>query len=110
MMVQGNTQGKRNSLDEPVSREAMPVGSPNSPGSPLTYVPQTQMEPPLRPSTPDHFALSGRQQGADFHALAGWPAQPKLVPTVIICETLIIATAYCGVAIRGKLDPALEAI
>ena len=27
----------------------------------------------------------GRDHAAEFHGLAGWPAQPKLVPTVIVC-------------------------
>lgn len=27
-----------------------------------------------------------RDHAAEFHGLAAWPAQPKLVPTVILCE------------------------
>lgn len=27
-----------------------------------------------------------RTQATEFHGLAGWPAQPKLVPTVVVCE------------------------
>jgi hypothetical protein len=26
-----------------------------------------------------------RDHAAEFHGVAGWPAQPKLVPTVIVC-------------------------
>lgn len=29
-----------------------------------------------------------RDHAAEFHGLAAWPAQPKLVPTVIVCECL----------------------
>ena len=29
-----------------------------------------------------------RDHAAEFHGLAAWPAQPKLVPTVILCEFL----------------------
>lgn len=27
-----------------------------------------------------------RDHAAEFHGVAAWPAQPKLVPTVIVCE------------------------
>lgn len=61
-----------------------PVGSPGSPGSPLTYIPQTQMEPLLQGSPPGEYALSGsRHGGQEYSSMGGWPAQPKLVPTVI---------------------------
>ena len=86
--VQGNTQGRRASQDVPVARNEG-MGSPASPGSPLTYHPQMQMEPLMPPSLSDTFALSGRQTPHEFH-LAGWPAQPKLVPTVITCRLLAL--------------------
>lgn len=45
------------------------------------------MEPPLQTLAQDDFALGGnRQLATEYHALAGWPAQPKLVPTVVLCE------------------------
>lgn len=28
-----------------------------------------------------------RDHAAEFHGVAAWPAQPKLVPTVIVCES-----------------------
>ena len=61
--------------------------SPASPGSPLTYVPQPQMEPLMQTSLADTYALSGRRHSGHDHSLAGWPAQPKLVPTVITCKS-----------------------
>ena len=29
-----------------------------------------------------------RDHAAEFHGVAGWPAQPKLVPTVIVCKAV----------------------
>ena len=46
------------------------------------------MEP--MPRTDDTY---GRGQAAEFHGVAGWPAQPKLVPTVITCERLLVIAA-----------------
>ena len=81
LLLQGNTQGKRARLDAPPD-EHMPAGSPpTSPGSPLTYSPQVAMEP-----IPQQGATLGRDHAAEFHGVSGWPAQPKLVPTVIVCE------------------------
>ena len=63
------------------------VGSPGSPGSPLTYLPTTQMEPLMQPSGQRDFALGGsRHGGQDYSMMGEWPNQPKLVPTVITCE------------------------
>jgi 5'-AMP-activated protein kinase, regulatory beta subunit len=55
----------------------MRTGSPPIPGSPLTYSPQL-------PMTPQDTAASGGN--TEYSGVAGWPAQPKLLPTVIICE------------------------
>ena len=38
------------------------------------------MEPIPQPGGP-----LGRDHAAEFHGVSGWPAQPKLVPTVIVC-------------------------
>ena len=59
------------------------------PGSPLTYSPQLLMQPHDAPGSP----YGSRGAGAaisDCHAVAGWPAQPKLVPTVIVCALLVL--------------------
>jgi hypothetical protein len=75
---QGNTQAKR-SVDEN-DHDGLASGSPPmSPGSPLTYSPQVAMEPLARDD--------GGPRGPDFVGAAGWPAQPKLVPVVIVCES-----------------------
>lgn len=55
----------------------MRTGSPPIPGSPLTYSPQL-------PMTPQDAAPSA--VNTEYSGVAGWPAQPKLLPTVIICE------------------------
>ena len=51
------------------------------------------MEP--MPRTDDTY---GRGQAAEFHGVAGWPAQPKLVPTVITCEPLLAIAARLAAA------------
>ena len=44
--------------------------------------PQMAMDPmPMTDSVP-----LVRDHAAEFHGVAGWPALPKLVPTVIVCE------------------------
>ena len=46
--------------------------------------PQMAMDPmPMTESVP-----LVRDHAAEFHGVAGWPAQSKLVPTVIVCELL----------------------
>ena len=50
------------------------------PGSPLTYSPQLAMMAPAEDA--NGLPLNGGHCGS----VAGWPAQPKLLPTVIICE------------------------
>ena len=44
--------------------------------------PQMAMDP--MPLT-DNLPLV-RDHAAEFHGVSGWPAQPKLVPTVIVCK------------------------
>lgn len=56
-------------------------GSPLTPGSPLTYSPQIAMEPL---SKGDEYQRAGSVYGQS--EFAGWAAQPKLVPTVLVCE------------------------
>lgn len=75
---QGNTQPKRPTDS---SHDDHPGGHspPPSPGSPLVYSPQVAMEPIL--------PQGGRGQESDMHGISGWPAQPKLVPTVIVCTS-----------------------
>ncbi len=88
---QGNTHGKRNSTgysegdnsvysDDGLYRPASP---PTSPGSPLTYSPQVAMEPFSKDEFPS--AAARTTHPAEFHGPSGWPAQPKLVPTVFSC-------------------------
>lgn len=76
----GNTQAKRIPAPEGnAGEEPFHVGSsPMTPGSPLTYSPQVAMEP--IPKADEAAARSA----AEFHGLAGWPAQPKLLPVVIV--------------------------
>ncbi len=46
--------------------------------------PQMAMDPmPMSESAP-----LVRDHAAEFHGIQGWPATPKLVPTVIVCELL----------------------
>lgn len=54
------------------------------------------MEP--MPRTDDTY---GRGQAAEFHGVAGWPAQPKLVPTVITCKPMLVIAA--GLAAAANL-------
>ena len=56
--------------------------------------PQMAMDP--MPLT-DNLPLV-RDHAAEFHGVSGWPAQPKLVPTVIVC------TQYAAV----HLNPSLQ--
>ncbi|KAK9820387.1 hypothetical protein WJX72_009820 [[Myrmecia] bisecta] len=79
----GNTHGKRTSTGEPASSEEpyLSTSPPCSPGSPLTYSPQVVMEP-IATARPEDMMLG--RSAAEFHGVAGWPAQPKLVPTVIV--------------------------
>ncbi len=51
------------------------------PGSPLTYSPQLAMMAPAEEA--NGLPLNG----GHCSSVAGWPAQPKLLPTVIICES-----------------------
>ncbi|WIA22722.1 hypothetical protein OEZ86_009682 [Tetradesmus obliquus] len=76
----GNTHAKRSiGSEESAAAEGFHVGSPPmSPGSPLTYTPQVQMEPIQKQDD-----SSGQRPATEFVGAAGWPAQPKLVPVVI---------------------------
>ncbi|DBB09495.1 TPA: hypothetical protein ACH3X3_008055 [Trebouxia sp. C0006] len=79
----GNSQTKRaQPAEEPSNSSYAAASPPFSPGSPLTYVPQMPMEPAL--SRPEE--VSGhRGTHAEFHSdVAGWPSQPRLVPTKIL--------------------------
>lgn len=67
-------------MGESPEADGLTQGSlPMSPGSPLTYSPQVAMEPLSRDD-------GAGPRGPDFVGAAGWPAQPKLVPVVIVCE------------------------
>lgn len=57
--------------------------SMHDPGSPLTYSPQLSMMTPAA----DANGMPLGSGGGDYNAVAGWPAQPKLLPTVIICAS-----------------------
>ena len=59
---------------------------------PLPWL-QVPMEPMRR--SDDTY---GRGQAAEFHGVAGWPAQPKLLPTVITCEPLLVIAAGLAAA------------
>eukprot|EP00882_Tetradesmus_deserticola_P025847 GHRQ01028425.1.p1 GENE.GHRQ01028425.1~~GHRQ01028425.1.p1 ORF type:complete len:106 (+),score=14.39 GHRQ01028425.1:454-771(+) len=87
LLLQGNTQAKRSAdNEEGPAADSFRVGSPPmSPGSPLTYSPQVQMEPIQK-----QYDSSGQRPATEFVGAAGWPAQPKLVPVVIACEC-----SYC---------------
>ncbi|GIL62567.1 hypothetical protein Vafri_16760 [Volvox africanus] len=52
---------------------------PISPGSPLTYSPQIPMEPISRAED-----VTANRGAPEFYGVAGWPAQPKVVPVVIV--------------------------
>ena len=91
--VQGNTHAKGWHHNDAVPHDDAFQNSESPadpPGSPLTYSPQLLMQP--------HDAAGGSPYGSrgagsavsDCHAVAGWPAQPKLVPTVIVCESPLL--------------------
>ncbi|GBF94195.1 hypothetical protein Rsub_06465 [Raphidocelis subcapitata] len=73
----GNTQAKRSVGDDHEADGLVSGSPPMSPGSPLTYSPQVAMEPLARDD-------GAGPRAADFVGAAGWPAQPKLVPVVIV--------------------------
>ncbi len=82
--MQGQTHGRHRRTTTDYADESMQVpvsGSPLSPGSPLTYSPQIAMEPL---SKGDEFQRGGSVYGQS--EFAGWAAQPKLVPTVLVCK------------------------
>lgn len=102
---QGNTGTKRGTLEDGGASAGgedayAPSSPPCSPGSPLTYSPQIPMEPMPKVDQ----APLGRDHAAEFHGLAGWPAQPKLVPTVIVCAPWLssaILPASSGIRAPG---------
>lgn len=85
-LSQGNAHAKRSLVsEEPIADDTFHVGSPPmSPGSPLTYSLQVAMEPLAKADD-----LAGGRPATEFVGAAGWPAQPKLVPVVIVCEYLM---------------------
>ena len=60
------------------------------PGSPLTYSPQLLMQQPHDVAGSPYGSRGTGAAVSDCHAVAGWPAQPKLVPTVIVCAPLLL--------------------
>jgi len=82
--MQGNTNAKKSIAGEEGSvDDGLHIASPPmSPSSPLTYSPQVAMEPLAKADD-----VLGRA-ATEFVGAAGWPAQPKLVPVVIVCEYL----------------------
>ena len=106
----GNQQGKltRGAGDTSMDDQGGGLGTSPVGGSPLTYSPQLPMDPfPGSGAQPINAALAskpgprGRAGGEranenlqqvsklptevqEFHGVAGWPAQPTLVPTVIV--------------------------
>jgi hypothetical protein len=112
---QGNTSTKRGAPGDgsAAGEDAFASTSPPcSPGSPLTYSPQIPMEPIPKVDQ----APLGRDHAAEFHGLAGWPAQPKLVPTVIVCaphglpQRLWVQGWAAGARAPGRLWHAVPAL
>lgn len=81
---QGNTTSHKHETPGGTEHEhyARHASPPLSPGSPLTYSPQIPMEPIARA---DELTAANRN-APEFHGVAGWPAQPKLMPVVIVCK------------------------
>ncbi|GMH36951.1 hypothetical protein BSKO_04824 [Bryopsis sp. KO-2023] len=76
----GNTPGHhkhRSSQDEGCSDDLFSGTSPCSPGSPLSYSSQILMEPVSKED-----GQAGRSP--ELYGMAGYPAQPKLVPTMVV--------------------------
>lgn len=96
--VQGNTQGRRASADHASTSDArMQASSPI--GSPLGY---TQPLESPRSLTGSHFALSG-STALDNHSYAGWPAQPRLIPTVIQCEPRVLHACFLSCLLTSNV-------
>ena len=70
--------GSRPKRPRATSLQANPYGS--SPSPPPRPSGQVAMEPLARDDAPPG------SRGAEFAGAAGWPAQPKLVPVVIVCK------------------------
>lgn len=75
----GNTHTKERHAEGTPDEHFRSHSPPCSPGSPLTYSPQVPMEPISKPED-----ITTRSNIPEFHGVAGWPAQPKLVPVVIV--------------------------
>jgi 5'-AMP-activated protein kinase regulatory beta subunit len=86
--AQGNTHAKGWQHSDALAHDEFQNSeSPvDPPGSPLTYSPQLLMQPHSAGGSPYGSRGSGAA-ASDCHAVAGWPAQPKLVPTVIVCKS-----------------------
>jgi len=95
-LLQGNSHTKRPQASEEPSNDSYAAASPPfSPGSPLTYVPQMPMEPAMSRS---EDSAAHRGASPEFHSdVAGWPAQPRLVPTKILCKCCT-SSNYKGIA------------
>ena len=84
-LAQGNTHAKGTTHAEPLPQgDDFHSGAPmEGSNSALTYSEQVSLKP-------YDGSGSGRGTGAvpgsEYHGIAGYPAQPKLVPSVIVCE------------------------
>lgn len=83
-VIQGNTGAK--GAPGPGSayhqhHEQIPTPSPPSPGSPLVYSAHSAMEPLKADAT------GMRPTTSEYQAITGWPATPKQMPCVVVCES-----------------------
>lgn len=92
--------GHRTSHDTPLQVVAPRNPEPphaSLPGSPLTYTPQTAMEPPNASLTASPRISTDGQPLAFDGTTPAWPAQPRMVPTVIVCKyTVPLAVSAPG--------------
>lgn len=82
MQYKGNVPGHHKyypSTDEAGAEDNFPSMSPHSPGSPLTYSSQIAVEP---------MSKEDAARNQELYDRPGYPAQPKLVPTMIVCRFL----------------------
>ena len=86
--LQGNSQSRRSQQAEHATNDSYgDVSPPFSPGSPLTYVPQMPMEPALSRSEDTSMH---RGSYSEFRSdVAGWPTQPRLIPTKLLCKHML---------------------
>lgn len=71
------------------------IQSPCSPGSPLMYSPHMFMGPPTATQRTEYseytsaaMATAAASKEQDITDVGGFPAQPRLVPTMIICNNI----------------------